>query len=87
MLPAQLDKELELMDVNLKKLGKPGTSKGELLRFYGVIILISCLHQTWHGFGSPKVKNPAHLPWQNHDKIDLHRRHHPAVTQPPIPKS
>ena len=34
MPPAQLHKELELMDANLKRLGKPGTSKGELLRFY-----------------------------------------------------
>jgi hypothetical protein len=33
MPPAQLDKELELMDANLKRLGKPRTSKGDLLRF------------------------------------------------------
>jgi hypothetical protein len=54
MPPAQLDKELELMDANLKRLGKPGTSKRELLRFYGVIILISRLRphdcrELWNG--------------------------------------
>jgi hypothetical protein len=66
MPPDQLKVELKLMSDNLKEMGKLECTLGELLKFYGIIILISRLrphdrHELWGGKQFTKFVTPVDL--------------------------